>query len=68
MRFYVRDNEIEVVLSRRNLESGLVKLDLQRSARELQSNDGPDDFTLRLRFEEDEEHYADRPPGPVLGL
>lgn len=57
----MRDNEIEVVLSRRNLLTGLQKLELPGSARELQSQDGPS--LLRLRFEDDHEHYRDRPPG-----
>lgn len=57
----MRDNEIEIVLSRRNLLTGLQKLDLPGSARELQSEDGP--RLLRLRFEDDDEHYQGRAPG-----
>lgn len=64
MRFYVRDNEVEVVLSRRNLETGLRKLDMPGSARELQKQG--DHYTLRLRFEDDEGHYPDRKPGTVV--
>lgn len=63
MRFYVRDNEIEVVVSRRNLRAGLHKLDMPGSARELQSTDGPPGALLRLRFEDDAEHYKTRAPG-----
>lgn len=66
MRFYLRDNEIEVVLSRRNLVTGLEKLDMPDSRRELQSEDGPPGMTLRVRFEDDPEHYVERAPGPVV--
>jgi hypothetical protein len=72
MRFYVRDNEVEVVLSRRNLQTGLHKLEMPGSAREIQTEDGPPGMLLRLRFEDDGEHYAhpDRQgppiPGPML--
>lgn len=64
MRFYVRDNEVEVVLSRRNLETGLLKLGMDGSARELRKEG--DSYVLRVRFEEDDEHYAGRQPGRVV--
>lgn len=78
MRFVIRDGEIEVVLSRRNLLAGLHKLDMPGSAREIQCEDGkvsmdhqPGPFLLRLHFEDDAEHYnhperqAVRVPGPM---
>jgi len=70
MRFYVRDNVIEVVLSRRNLRTGLHKLEMPGSAREIQSDDGPSAMLLRLRFEDDDEHYAhpDRCAPPCPGV
>lgn len=64
MRFYVRDNEVEVVLSARNVETLYRKLHMPDSARELQKEDG--DYTLRIRVEADPEHYAGRQPGPVV--
>lgn len=58
MRYYVRESEIEVVLSRRNLLAGLHKLDMPGSYRELQTDDGDDPRVLRVRFEDDADHYA----------
>lgn len=57
----------EVVLSRRNLLAFLHKLDMPGSARTIQSNDAPEGFMLRVRCEDDDEHYGRRPfpPGPM---
>lgn len=60
---------VEVVLSRRNLLAGLQKLDDPDSARMIQNNDSsfqgePSGAVLLvLRFENDDEHYANREPG-----
>lgn len=64
MKFYVRDNEVEVVLSRRNVETLYRKLDMPGSARELQKDDG--DYRLRVRIEDDDGHYEGRKPGTVV--
>jgi hypothetical protein len=65
MRLYVRDNEIEVVLSPRNVETLHAKLDMPQSARELQKQEG--DYLLRVRIDVgDDVHYGNREPGPVV--
>lgn len=64
MKFYVRDNEIEVVLSERNVRTLHRKIGMPDSGRELQKEDAG--YLLRVRVELDEGHYADRAPGPVV--
>lgn len=60
MRTYIEDGQIIVVLSERNLRTGLHKLVMPDSAREITSTDvvGQQGITLSLRFETDEEHYS----------
>lgn len=72
MRAYVADNEIRIVLSERNLRTGLHKLVMPGSARELQSRDVVDSdgaVLIRLQFEDDTEHYEhpDRHSEGVIG-
>lgn len=52
-----------IVLSRRNLQALLAKLDQPDSARTLLG--GADARGVIVRAEDDDEHYADRDPGPV---
>jgi hypothetical protein len=51
-----------VELTRRNLEVLLAKLDMEGSARTIGDRDG----NILVRAVENEEHYADREPGPML--
>jgi hypothetical protein len=53
-----------IVLSERNLLSLLVKLQDPLSARSLRIEDESGDSVL-VKAEPDEEHYAERSPGPI---
>jgi hypothetical protein len=61
----------EVVLSRRNLLALVHKLDMPGSARTLETDaDAPARWKLRVRGENDAEHYhhrGSRPPGRMHG-
>lgn len=58
MRFKVEDGVVTVVLSRRNVLTGLQKLDMPGSARTITKvHDEDSTQTLVLKFEDDEEHY-----------
>lgn len=58
IEFNPTEDQALVVLSKRNLLAGLHKLEMPGSARTITSGDD----RLILKFETDEEHYADRGP------
>lgn len=64
---FIPDPHLPVVeLTRRNLTALLAKLDDPDSQRTLISPGFHGDPVIAVRAVEDEEHYADRAPGPVL--
>ena len=63
MRLDIEGPRITVTLSRRNLLTGLHKLEMEGSARGITREF--DDALLILRFEDDAEHYADRRAGTM---
>lgn len=54
-----------LVLSRRNLEALLEKLDDPLSQRILMRNSEDGQRQIWVKAEEDDEHYGERQPGPV---
>jgi hypothetical protein len=65
LRFDTESRHVHVELTRRNLQALLAKLDMPDSACTIykQSEAG----TVVLTAVENEEHYADRTPGPMRG-
>lgn len=61
---FVGERRLVVELTRRNLETLLMKLDDPLSARTLQMSSA-DGLHFDVVAVENEEHYKDRPPGPV---
>lgn len=59
----VNDDNIRIVLSRRNLQSLLAKLDIEWSAKTIYQED--DQGNIWVSAEENEIHYEDRTPGPM---
>lgn len=68
MKLEVKEKEIHITLSKRNLLTGLSKLSRESSLRTLVSYDPDKDLSLVLKFEDDETHYGDRGfgPGPIV--
>jgi hypothetical protein len=58
MRLEITDGEVCVTLSRKNLLTGLHKLEMEGSARTIYSDDAGSEKRLVLRFERDDEHYT----------
>lgn len=60
-----RYGTIHVTLSRRNLQTLLLKLDVDRSERTIvrRCEDGDELHYLSVKAEEDDEHYGEREPG-----
>lgn len=59
----VNNDNIRIVLSRRNLQSLLAKLDIEWSAKTIYQED--DQGNVWVSAEENDIHYEDRTPGPM---
>ena len=60
---YLGTNMVCVELTRRNLEVLLMKLDDRTSVKTIIKHDEPG--TIVVKAVEDDEHYAEREPGPM---
>lgn len=65
MKLEVINGQLFVELTRRNLETLLMKLDLPAGESECTISTGDQNLTLYVKAVEDDEHYSDRPAGMV---